>query len=310
VIDFRLRNGISDAELGQKIGRIVTPRDINLILTGPAYLRKPNGQPLCVYLPGAIPADIGKAAFPVLHSLRSQTTDNRGIASGTPIMRRGERNRSSGVSSLRSAIIGAFDSSSMRRYCRLTAWTAAHYGEIERLFPLLRVVAAGLAEHVPERYGAQMRQVEQTDPAWRLGDTPFSTLTVNNTYPTGVHMDDGDLDAGFSAITVLRRGNFQGGLLTFPRYRVGVDLGDRDVILMDAHEWHGNTDLTCGVCGGLVRRHAGYANGPTLAPPLPCQAKPERISLVTYYRTDMVACGTYEQELQRAHASAAVRSGV
>ena len=116
--------------------------------------------------------------------------------------------------------------------------------------------------------------------------TPFSTVTVNNTYPTGTHTDKGDLDEGFSTITCLRRGDYSGGQLVFPEYRVAVTLQHGDLILMDAHQWHANTAIVC-PCGTEL-------NGPCPG----CGA--ERISVVSYFRTRITECGTPGQELERA----------
>jgi Oxygenase domain of the 2OGFeDO superfamily len=274
VIDVRIRSLISDQELQHKLGKIVTPSDYNLVLTGAARVRKPDGSLLCVYIPEAIPPSIAGDAYPVLHSLRHVVTDNRGLASGTPRVQRGTRKRvASGK--VASAIIGAFDPSANHGYCRLTAWTGSHSNEMRQLLPMLEVVSAYFQEAVPERYAVQANYARRTDPAWRMGNTPFTTVTVNNTYPTGVHLDAGDLDSGFSTIVCLRRGQYRGGLLTFPRLRVAIDLHDRDLVLMDAHEWHGNTAIEGG-----------------------CDA--ERISMVAYYRSGMAACGDYDTEHGKA----------
>jgi hypothetical protein len=75
----------------------------------------------------------------------------------------------------------------------------------------------------------------------------------------------------------------------FPEFRVAVDLRDRDVILFDAHQWHGNIPLQ------LVSPDA------------------ERISLVCYYREKMRDCGTATQEAEveasfkEAHNAARLR---
>lgn len=37
--------------------------------------------------------------------------------------------------------------------------------------------------------------------------------------------------------------NYNGGLLGFPRYKIAVDVGSGDAIMMDGHEPHGNTPL-------------------------------------------------------------------
>lgn len=81
-------------------------------------------------------------------------------------------------------------------------------------------------------------------------------------------------------MAVLRRGRFRGCLLGMPRYGVAFDMQDRDVIMFDPHEVHGNTQFTDGQ--GVVREDY------------------ERISVVMYLRSRMRECGSPEEELQRA----------
>jgi hypothetical protein len=286
--EIRLRTRVADAAIEEHLaGRVVGPPDYDLLLTGPARLLKPDGRVLCVYLPGAV-ADhtIDHEIYDVLHSLRTMITKNRGMAGGVP--RLGDERRTYGRA-LASAIVGAIDPAGQQRYCRLTAWTGRNLPEWETLHPLLRSIADHLAEHVPDRYRAQMIEAERSDPAWIVPGTPFSTITVNNTYPTGVHKDKGDLDKGFSAIAVLRRGTYSGGQLVFPAWRVAVDLHDGDLILMDAHDWHGNVPIYCRCSGTPLN---GLCED--------CGA--ERISVVAYFRTKIAECGSPDEEMARATA--------
>jgi hypothetical protein len=148
-----------------------------------------------------------------------------------------------------------------------------------------------------------MEFVRRTDADWMIPGTPFTTVTINNTWPTAVHTDKGDLDAGFSNLTVLRRGSYTGGVFVFPRYRIGFDLHDGDLILMNAHEWHGNTQIVCATCGEKLN---GYHECERTVAPLTDAEETriinrvERISVVAYYRTRMVECGTIEDEAEKA----------
>lgn len=287
--EMRLRTRVSDDAIKEQVlGRVLGPADYDVLLTGPTRVRRPDGQPLCIYLPGAIAGHAGdEDTYEVLHSLRTLITKNRGAASGTKrvgaVDGRTKRNYARETAS---AVIGAVDPLGQSRYCRLTAWTGRHLPEWTRLQPLLQTIAGHLQEHVPDRFAAQMAEAARTDPAWVVPGTPFSTITVNNTYPTGVHKDKGDLDTGFSTIGVLRRGQFTGGQLVFPAWRVAVDLHDGDLILMDAHEWHGNVVITC-ACGAEA---CGVCDT--------CGA--ERISVVSYFRTKVADCGSPDEELRRA----------
>jgi hypothetical protein len=294
MIDVRLRSRISDDELDVKLGKIVTAGDYNALLTGPATVRKPDGSLLCIYLPRVLEAE-AEAAYPILTKIRA-TTKNRGAASASPRVT-GSSQRSNAMA-IQSTILGAFDPQGPKAYCRLTAYTAKETAGWHGMAPYFRAVARLFETHVPDRYAAQARKAASTHPDWLVDGTPFSTITVNNTYPTGVHTDSGDLDEGFSCLTAIRRGNLLGGELVFPRYRVAVQLATGDLLLMDAHEHHGNTALHCADCGALLRsaghrcaagRDAALFGGYRYY-------EPERISTVCYYRTRMAECGSLADE--------------
>jgi hypothetical protein len=169
-------------------------------------------------------------------------------------------------------------------FCRLTSWTGQHLPEWQSLNPLLVAISEQFRGHVHDRWAAQKAVADATRPEWVVPGTPFTTVTVNNTYSTGLHRDMGDLAEGFSTLAVCRRGEYQGGVLVFARYRVGVDMRHGDLLLLDPHEWHGNTDIEA------------------------MSDDAERISLVAYFRTKVQACGPAEVEEAKAYEYAARRS--
>jgi hypothetical protein len=268
-----------------RVGKVLGDEDYDVLLTGPTLVSKLDSRPLCVYLPGVLTSLVNDpTTYAVLHSLRKIITRNRGLASGTPRYRSNQTRSYSRPTP--SAVLGALDPGGQKRYCRLTAWTGRNLPEFETLQPLLQAIAGHFANEVPLRFAMQEARAKETDPAWVIPGTPFTTITVNNSYPTGTHKDSGDLDEGFSSIAVARRGIYTGGKLVFPQYRVAVDMQDGDLILMDAHEWHGNTQMRC-VC---QRSMVGYCEL--------CEA--ERISVVSYFRTKLTECGSPDAELRRA----------
>lgn len=290
----RLRSRVADAELDAKIGKIITDADYNMVATGPLRVLKPNGDPLMVYLPGVLTEQVEAGpVYEILHGLRRITTNNRGMASGTPRIATTTGHRSQ-TRDIASSVIGAMDAAGRQRYCRLTAWTGQHLPQWQALQPLLQSVAGHLEAVVPDRYAAQMEEANKSQPEWIVPNTPFTTITVNNSYPTGLHTDKGDLEKGFSTIACIRKGDYTGGRLCFARWRVAVDLHHGDLICMDAHEWHGNTMMVC-ACGQRM-------NGMCEA----CGA--ERISLVSYFRENVTQCGSAAEELARAQATADQRT--
>lgn len=284
MIEFRLRTKIPDSELQQKVGKVLTVDDFNVVLSGAATVRKPDGRLLCIYLPGAL-VDAVDEAYPTLTKIR-QGSYNRGLASGSLQQRTGPAGTINTARPVMSAILGAVDPTPRLPTCRLTAFTAKETMAWDNLQPLWRQIARLFEQHVPDRYANQARQAAQTHDEWVIAGTPFTTVTVNNSYSTGVHTDKGDLDAGFSCLGVLRKGSYTGGHLTFPEYRVAVELQHGDLLLMDAHEWHGNTKMVC-ECGDALFEK-------------PCdRCGAERISVVCYYRTRMAQCGTAAQEARK-----------
>lgn len=286
MISIRVRSRISPEELEAKTGKVVRDDAYNVLLTGPSRVYRPDGKLLCVYLPGAMRGVIEPEHYMILHGLRNLTTDNRGLAGGSRRRAQVGEQKRTYAKHVSSSIIGAIDPGGTFKFCRLTAWTGRHLPEWETLRPLFAHVTTKMQQYVPDRYEAQMDEIRQTHADWVVPGTPFTTITVNNTYPTGVHTDKGDLDKGFSTIFCLRRGRYTGGIFTFPEYRVAVDLKDDDLILMDAHQWHGNTPIIC-ACG---ESRTSYCET--------CGA--ERISVVSYMRANMVRCGSEEEEIARA----------
>lgn len=285
MISLRARSRVPQAELDLKVGKVLGDDAYNVLLTGPSRVYMPNGRLLCVYLPGAMAGHVTEEQYQILHALRSQTTNNRGVSSGSKGVYVGEQKRQYFMH-VSSNILGAFDPAGSYKFCRLTSWTGQNLPAWQALQPALARVGAQLAEYVPDRYEAQMEEIRKTHADWVIPGTPFTTITVNNTYPTGMHTDKGDLDKGLSTIFVQRRGAYTGGRFLFPEFRVGVDLQDNDLILMDAHQWHANTAITC-ACG---ERRTRYCEA--------CGA--ERISVVSYMRSNMVKCGSEAEEIRRA----------
>lgn len=295
MIEFRARQSLTDEQLKPMWGKILTDDERSITVTGPARILKPNGDLLAVYVPGAIPHALREDSYATLHELRKIQTNNRGLASG--MQRFGAEGHRTGTAPISSAIVGAFDPVGPYQYCRLTAFTGRETDKFAGLFPLFHNISAHMAEHVEARYKRQMVEAMKTKPDWVVPGTPYTTITVNNTYPTGVHVDKGDLGEGFSCLAAIRRGNYRGGVLTFPKFRVGVDMRDGDVLLMDAHEAHGNTALYCNDCGPAGQPLRGM-----------CETHgSERISIVCYFRTKMKDCGTLDEEAAKRVASAETR---
>ena len=293
MLEIRIRNRVSEEEIQAKVGRRLLPEDVNLVLTGPCRVLSPEGKLLAVYLPASIGPELREQVYPTLHSLKNSYTSNRGLASAS--QRVAGASKRSYAMAVDSAIVGAFDRTGPKQFCRLTAWTGRETEKWRGLWPLFDRVSELFEQHAPEKFAVQAAEARKAAPEWVIPGTPFTTITVNNTYATGVHVDKGDLEEGFSTLVTFRNGEFKGGWLCFPEYRTAVDMQDGDLLLMDAHAWHGNTEFD-----PVPKRRTGGA--------LDGDPGFERISVVSYFRTKMTLCGSAADEAERARMYAENRN--
>lgn len=297
MLSLQLRSKRADAEVAPLLGKLAGERDFGVLLTESARVYKPNGELLLAYLRAGKTEVNANAAYPFLHALRSSTTRNRGMYGGqgrqTAIKSDGTKSKTTTTAPVRSVIVGNFDRYPRIPFCRQTALATQHPQEWAKCLPMIQEVARLMQKHAPARYEAQARVAASTHPAYVLPSTPFTTLTVNNTVAGGYHTDAGDYKPGFGVMSVLRRGKYRGGLLVVPAYGIAVDMQDRDVLLFDVHEVHGNTPLV--------------GEGPACEPE---NGGHERISVIYYFREKMPECLSPAEELERAkHLRGALDEG-
>ena len=110
-----------------------------------------------------------------------------------------------------------------------------------------------------------------------ITNTAYSTATINRNYRTAFHRDAKNLSGGMAGLTVVGTGNYDGGYLVFPEYRIAVNVKSTDVIIMNnTHLIHGNTNF--------IAKKGSF----------------NRVSVICYLREGMLKCGTIEEELERA----------
>ncbi len=280
---FLARSTRGAQDLEQTIGKRIEADGYAAILKGDCAIYSPKGELAARLIRGAIPEDVADRVRPWLRSLQKKTTTNRGDYAGVaPRKRRradGQESKTSESVAVPSAVDGFIDRMGGRfPYCRPCAVNAE--AGWSKFAAFAQVVSEQFRRHLPDRWQAQMDEARRCKPDWIIPGTPFSTITVNNTFAGAVHRDAGDFKAGFGCIAVLRQGRYDGCYLGFPRYSAAFDLGDRDLLLFDPHEPHGNTQFVN--AQGELRKDW------------------ERISIVLYLRSRLRDCGTPKQELERA----------
>lgn len=276
----------STEDFKPRLGKYPTAKDAAIRLTdGDAKVFKPNGDVLLVVVRGALKPETREAALAFGALARNQFTSNRGFAGGggrleRAVKRDGTVSNTTHAAAVRSMVVGSMDRYARFPYCRQTAFTEKFPAEWETMRPLAHEVAAVFAKHMPARYKAQLEAAHSTRAEYVIPGTPFSTITLNNTYNTGLHTDAGDYAPGFGCMAMARRGEWEGCELVVPAYRVALDLQHGDVVLFDVHEVHGNLPF---------RRAVGE--------PI---TDYERMSFVCYLREKITECLSPAEEVERA----------
>lgn len=178
-----------------------------------------------------------------------------------------------------SGVAGWYDRYPRIPYGRPTAYTEKNPELFAKAYPFLQTLNRGFKELLPWRWGNQKAAADKLDPRFLVPETVFTTVTVNKTFRTACHRDAGDLDTGLSNLLVLGTGEYTGGYLVFPEYRVAVNVRPGDLLLVNNHEIiHGNTPIVL--------------NNPD-------DSTCERISVVCYFREKMLELQSFEYEALR-----------
>jgi hypothetical protein len=210
---------------------------------------------------------------------------NRGTAGGKvdgqvaqyKLRRNGKVSNTSEASNpVNSGIVGFFDRNPRMPFCRTTAFNQQHFDKFKKAYPIIKLVDKKYSELMPDHYKKQRALSKATSSDFIITDTSFTTVTVNKNWQTSVHKDVGDFKEGFGNLVALRKGKYIGGHFVVVRWGVGFDLQNGDLLLVDVHQWHGNTPI--------IKEDKNVV----------------RLSLVMYYRENMIECGTMEQERKRA----------
>lgn len=286
---INLKTELPDEVVDKLSGTKLDDSSYDLLVDEEAEVYKPNGDLLFALRKAAISPGLGAKAYAVL-ARANVTSKNRGVGTGKEFKGTKAKLKDGSVSKtvqvldpitgkyidVQSGIIGYFDRYTRFPYARETAYVQQKPQDWKALQPFISRVDQVFAETVPERHAIQRAVAAATDPAWVIGQTAFTTLTVNKNWQTAVHKDAGDLPEGFGVMAYLQAGALDGGYLVMPKYRAAVRLESCDVICFDVHEWHGNTPII-----GNPGKH-------------------QRITAVFYYRANMIRCGSPEYEMERA----------
>lgn len=234
-----------------------------------------HGNLLFRYRKNAIPMELLKQGYEAFKG-SIELTEGRGKASGSSHKRIRKDGSTSNITvgnKVFSGNVGFMDAGAMIHYCRKTAFAKAYFDQYQAGIPFVEFIDKKYKELCPVHYEKQIAIAQGTDINYRIGETAFTTVTVNRNFPTAVHKDSGDYQDGFGNLIVYREGSYDGSFFCLPEFGIAIDMQNEDILFADVHRWHGNTPFE--------NMSEDYM----------------RIAFVMYYREYMYKCSKPSEEL-------------
>jgi len=97
-------------------------------------------------------------------------------------------------------------------------------------------------------YDVRYKQIYGNNPnmdkKWGIIDnTIFSTITANYNFRTACHRDEGNLAEPFGYSILVTLGHWNGCFLGYPEYSIAVNVQEGDLLIMNPHIYHCNTEF-------------------------------------------------------------------
>ena len=140
--------------------------------------------------------------------------------------------------------IGYFDSTKklgLDLPCRLTSHTAKNLVRFESSICYFEDISEWYEKLAPEQFQAQKERIDMS-PDYKIGESVFSTITVNRNFRTALHKDKGDF-GGYACLSVCEYGSYSGGLFMIPQYGIGINLRQGDMLVAKVSCYHCNSEL-------------------------------------------------------------------
>jgi hypothetical protein len=244
---------INDKEFSKNAGKFFN--DFKSLINYDCDIYKDNGKLLLKFRKGLIPKKYCDIAFQNYEQVGFKKSVNRGNASGRfdnenkkQFRKFKEINKNNKQSKIyeygnesNSGIIGYMDSLNWKNPCRETAFTKNHFDSYKKGLPFIQKISTEYKNLLPNEYSKQFEESKKSKLI--IDNTVFSTVTINANFRTALHTDRGDYKEGFGNLSVIEKGKYQGGYTLFPQYGIAVDVRTSDILFMDVHEWHCNSEI-------------------------------------------------------------------
>lgn len=252
-------------------GRFPHPSHARRTIQEDTKLIGPDGTIIAILLCDVIPPTLHKLAYELWWSVDSLPS-NRATAVGTrslpKLKKDGSLSKRQGVLSntlkalkaqgAAQGVIGYLGSSDRRLH--ETPLTRKHREMLAGNKQLILLVDELYKKHLSTFYENQKAVIEKT-PQWRLWQTVFSTIYIAKNFRTAYHRDGRNLP-GMGALMPM--GDFTGGKLVLPRWRIGFAFKPGDLLFFDSRQHlHGNLPFTgerlsaIYYCAGLIAKSCG-----------------------------------------------------
>lgn len=232
---------------------------------------KENGEVLFVFIKNAIKKENRETYINAIKTNAKSKTKNRGTAAGVAVVERfpsdavslckedGSDTTNKRLVSVRykradGSVCGRCQSNRVRSGCagyfdavaglpcRKVGWSTKNPERHNHLEKLCEEIAEVHKENEPLSYEYQLSKSHSD---YLMGNSPYSTLTLNYDFRTACHIDRGDLINSLSTLTILEEieENYSGCYLGLPEYKIAIDVKGGDTLIFDAHEYHANTEM-------------------------------------------------------------------
>ena len=267
-------------------GEIPSTSDYDQIYESPCVVKDSHGNIVTILIDKATKNT--KSAFTVLGQAVGPTRNRQVAAGGHTFFIKKKDGTKSKTTQLPthlaplSSIVGYWDRYARTPYARPCSWNRDNPEEWRKVVPFVKSVDECYRKWAPEKWAIQKAHATQVPPEWIIANTCFSTITLNKNFSIGYHQDKGDFSEGLGVMAHLCLGDYEGGELVLPRYRIAFKMKSQDVIMFDSHEVHGVVPLS-GAWGRF-----------------------SRFTYVFYLREKLLRCGTSEHEIRRGKQSRSI----
>lgn len=261
-------------------GRVPSDNDYDEVLESPVSIRDEQGNVVAIVVDDATKGT--KAAYDALVKAVGPTRNRQAATIGSTSRIKKKDGTVSKTTQLpthlapMSSIVGYWDRYARTPYARACSFNRDHPNEWRAMGPFIRSVDNTFREYAPKERAIQRAVAKEIPPDWIIGDTAFSTITINKTYSINYHRDKGDLHEGLGVMAHLCTGSYEGGILVLPRFKKAIKFKNRDIILFDVHQVHGVTPI-----------HGAWGTF-------------ERVTAVFYLRELLLRCGDAAHEVARS----------